>query len=45
VPEGSGVDPYAVTSEFESDSGTPGGRPGVNVSIRGAKPYDAYENS
>jgi hypothetical protein len=32
----SGVNPYAVVSEFDSASGSAGGRPGVNLKIKGS---------
>lgn len=42
-PEESGENPYEATSEFESGNGLAGGRPGVNLSIKGAKPYGSPE--
>lgn len=36
-PAESGVNPYEVASEFESHTGTAGGRPGADLRIRGSK--------
>ena len=44
VPEQAGENPYEAVSEFESGNGLAGGRPGVNLSIKGAKPYNPRPN-
>ena len=38
------VNPYESIGGFESDGDSPGNRPGVRLSIRGAKPYDPRQN-